>query len=267
MKRLGPPNGVQVEPKPRGLGPEYAAQFDDPAVVAAYRYRPPHPSATIEILWRLIPDSCPRVLDVGTGPGSISRALAPRVDWVDAVDISARMIDLARTLPDGDRENLRWITGRAEEAPLFPPYGLITAADSLNWMDWPVIMQRLREVLAPEGFVALVTVEAQPVPWMAELAKLIPKFSTNRDFEPYDLVGELERRKLFCVAGRATTAPMPWSQSIADYIESIHGRNGFSRDRMTPDVAAEFDRRRFCPDGRVNLRLCGEVIWGRPVSD
>src|SRR5262249_55186769 len=68
----------KVRPKPDHLGPEYAAQFGDPSVVAAYRHRPPYPAEVFDILVGLIADEPRAVLDVGTGTGEIARGLAPR---------------------------------------------------------------------------------------------------------------------------------------------------------------------------------------------
>jgi hypothetical protein len=72
------------------------------------------------------------------------------------------------------------------------------------------------------------------------------------------------------MAGKRRTAPVPVSQSIDAYVESIHSRNGFSRDRMTPEAAAGFDaeaRRllgRFVADELLHFEVVGSVIWGRP---
>ena len=57
--------------KPAHLGPAYAAQFQDAAVVAAYPYRPAVPDAVLSVLTGLVssPGSGPRVWP--------RRALAP----------------------------------------------------------------------------------------------------------------------------------------------------------------------------------------------
>ncbi len=41
-------------PKPKHLGPEYAAQFADRSVVTAYRHRPPYPAEVFDVLAGLI---------------------------------------------------------------------------------------------------------------------------------------------------------------------------------------------------------------------
>ncbi len=42
-------------PKPDHLGPDYAAQFQDRSVVAAYHHRPPYPAAVFDRLLDLLP--------------------------------------------------------------------------------------------------------------------------------------------------------------------------------------------------------------------
>src|SRR6059036_1354875 len=117
-------------PKPSHLSPAYASQFKDAAVAQAYRYRPPYPDDLFPTLAGLIGDGPWTVLDLGTGSGSVARGLAELVDRVDAVDFSRPLLDVARSLPKGDHPKIRWVWAAAEDAPLDPPYGLVTAGSS-----------------------------------------------------------------------------------------------------------------------------------------
>ncbi|MGI8588159.1 MAG: class I SAM-dependent methyltransferase [Chloroflexia bacterium] len=257
-------------PKPAHLGPEYAAQFQDRSVVAAYRHRPPYPPEAFDILGGLLAGRRRAVLDLGCGTGDIARPLARMVDRVDAVDFSPEMISAGRAAPGGGDPRLRWIVGRAEEVPLQPPYALITAGSSLHWMDWETVLPRCRDALAPGDYLALVSIETLPSPWDAELSATIRRFSTNREYQPYDLVEELARRGLFRQAGEQATAAVPFAQPVADYIEAFHSMNGLSRERMDQAAAGGFDAAvaaavaPFCPDGLVRLLVAGRVVWGRP---
>jgi SAM-dependent methyltransferase len=259
-----------VLPKPDHLGPEYGEQYRDASVVAAYHHRPPYPEEVLDILDGLI--VAPGiVLDAGTGTGEIARGMARRGMTVDAVDPSPGMLARARELPDGDHTNLSWILGHAEDAPLRPEYGLIIAAMSLQWMDWPVVLARFREVLAPDAVLAIVDERSMPNPWDGALQELINRYSTNRGFKPYNLVAELEQRNLFREVGRRKTTRIPFRQSPASYIESFHARNGFSRDRMSAEAAAAFDEATaevvapYLVGGEVSLTVGAEVIWGVPA--
>ncbi len=258
-------------PKPAHLGPEYAAQFGDAAVVAAYPARPPYPAAVFDLLERLVVE--PRVaLDAGCGTGDIARRLAPRMQRVDAVDRSQRMVAAGEELPGGDADNLRWQVAALEDATLAGPYGLIVAGESLHWMLWERTLPRLRAALAPGAVLAIVERAEQPSPWSDALLDLIRRYSTNTVFQPYDLVTELERRGLFALIGATATEPEPFSQSVGAYVESIHSRNGFSRDRMPAEDAAAFDAAvaaLLAPHATfdmLSLRIAAELRWGVPLA-
>lgn len=256
--------------KPDHLGPEYGAQFSDPSVAMVYHLRPPYPDEVFDVLDRLIVDRPRAVLDIGTGTGEIARRLVDRVNRVDAVDPSRPMIERGRRMRGGDSPTLRWINAPAETAPLDPPFALITAGASLHWMEWSVVMPRFRGMLTPNGVLAIVNDRIDETPWQAPLQQVLDCYSTNRRYRPYDLVDELESRGLFRSLGRHTTTAVPFRQPVADYVASFHARNGFSRDRMAPEAAEEFDReaggavRSLSCDDQVTLRVSGEVIWGLP---
>lgn len=257
--------------KPAHLGPEYGAQFGDGSVVDAYRFRPPYPAAVFEILGRLIGTGPRVVLDAGCGSGDLTVGLLGIAERVDAVDPSVAMLAAGRARPGGDDPRLRWIASTMEAAPLAGPYALITTGESLHWMDWPVVMRRFRELLAPGGRLAIVNRIGQRNPWAADLQQLINRYSTNREYQPYDLLEELAQRGLFHVAGSERTAFEPFTQSIDDYVESIHSRNGFSRDRMTVEAATAFDNavrkllQSHANDDIVTLQIGASVVWGEPI--
>lgn len=256
--------------RPAHLTRENAARFQDRTVVAAYPLRLPYPPQTFDVLVELVRDDPRVVLDVGTGTGELSRPLASRVDRVDAVDASAAMISKGKTLPGGDHPDLRWIEGRIEDVPLQPPYALITAGDSLHWMDWDVVMPRFRELGTPRGLLAIVHRTERSPPWQEDLSGLIAEYSTMQNFQPFDLVEELERRHLFQPVGAHQTAPVTYRQSIEEYVESFHSRSSLSRENMPPADAAAFDRglrelvRPWSEDGFMRLETVGGIVWGLP---
>lgn len=143
---------------PAFLRPDVAATFTSRAVAASYRHRPPYPPQAFDILAGLIADAPRTVLDLGCGTGFVARPLAPLVDRVDAIDISTAMIEVGKRLPGGDHARLTWIAGRAEDVALRPPYALITAGDSLHWMDWDRVLPRLADALSPNGALAILGV-------------------------------------------------------------------------------------------------------------
>lgn len=246
------------------------AQFRQASVVDRYHLRLPYPSETFEILKTLLIDTPYTVLDVGTGTGEIAREMVKWAGRVDAVDASASMIQKGQTLPDGDHPNLRWLCGKAEEVELQPPYSLIVGADSLHWMDWPVIFPKFARLLSPNGVVAIVTRGELSPAWNEGLVSLIRQYSTQRNYEPYNLVDLLTQQGLFETLGEKTTSPVSSTQSIEDYIASFHSRSSLSLDALTVEAATNFDNELrqlvmpFTVDGQLTLATEATIQWGRP---
>ncbi len=260
-----------MDARPEFWGARHSERFTDPSIIAAYRYRPPYPDALIDRLISLITDEPCAVLDVGCGPGNVARPLLPHVARVDAVDVSPGMIELGKMLPGGDDPRLRWFVGRAEDVPLHPPYALITAGASLHWMDWEVALPRFHGALTPNGHLAIVGVDEADEPWTPAIRAIIPRYSTNPDFQPFDLIGELERRGLFRRVGDYQTERVPLVRSVSDFIEWFHSMSSFSRDLMAPDAVAAFDAELratvapFVRGGFLDTHIVGRVTWGKPL--
>jgi hypothetical protein len=139
-------------------------------------------------------------------------------------------------------------------------------------MHWETVMTRFCEMLTPGGHLAVVEAVWEPTPWSDALG-FIGEYSLNKDFQPYDMLTvtrELTARGLFQQVGTRTTAPISFRQSVDDYVESFHARNGLSRDRMDANTASAFDRQlralvsRYCSNDVVELQMQGRVIWGKP---
>jgi SAM-dependent methyltransferase len=254
--------------KPSGLSAEYGAQFEDRSIVRAYPRRQPYPAETFAVLASVAGVAQPSILDLGCGTGDLTVGLSTFAGMVDAVDASEEMIAAAaaRQLP---QPKVRWIHGRAETAPVTGPYDLVTAGESLHWMDWEIVCALVKRVVKPGRFLAIVGREyAHRAWWNADFQGIIDRYSTNKAYRRYDLVAELQQRGLWTRSGDRKTSAIPFRQTVEDLVEAFHSRNGFSRDRMSSEQANGFDREatehlsRFAVEGTIELGAIGRVIWG-----
>ena len=261
-----------MKPKPKFLDAEYARQFEDASVAAVYRKRPPYPPETFEIIGGLLPVGNRNVLDLGAGTGEVSIPLAEMVDSVHAVEPSLAMVSIGRNLPGSD--DVTWYNTSGELFDYATEYGVIVCAQCLGWMEWETVFPKMVSSLHPDGYLVIVEQSdslADPR-WQGDLHDLIVRYSTNQDVIPFDLMQGIIDRGLFEKRGSEQTAPMSFQQSLEDFVDSIHARNGFSRDRMTESASSEFDHafvellRSYHRDGVLRGEVIAQVTWGKPRS-
>jgi len=258
--------------RPESHGEQYVVRFQHQSVVDRYHLRPTYPPQTFELLNDLIVDEPRAVLDVGCGTGKIARPLAASVKRVDAVDRSLPMLSRARTEPGGDSTKIRWLHGRAEDVELEPPYALVTAGESLHWMEWGVVLPRFARLLTLRGVLAIVHFVDQPVPWREGYQQIERRFTTNPGYVPIDMIAELEKDRLFQQLGERQSAPVAVRQTVEDYIAAHHGRSCLSLESMTAEQAVQFDAEMqalllpFAQDGLLTLNVVSEITWGKPLS-
>lgn len=251
---------------------DVALAWCDPRIASIYGCRPEYPRELFDCLAQLVGDASARVLDLGCGTGFVARPLAARFGQVDAVDVSLEMIEEGKRLPGGDLTNLRWIVGDAETVQLEPPYALVTAGDSLHWMDFTVVLPRVAR-LSPHGHLALLDVNARIEGLAADTRLAIE--ALKRRYGTYarprrGLLQQLVEHGLFREIGRMDTHPVRRRQSIDDYVRSLHAGASLAWSRMERRDAEAFDSelRAVLAGGvgdSVVVEVMGSVLWGRPL--
>lgn len=258
--------------RPDFLGQEFATRFQNQNVADRYHLRATYPPETFRILASLIKDEPRVLLDAGSGTGDVARHMLDYVERIDAIDISIPMMKHGNALPGGNSPKIRWIHGATEDTPLKPPYALITAGQSLHWMDWDVVLPRFARMVTPHGMLAIVNAEVVPTTWSDDLISINRRYSTNPHYQPYDMIEEMEKRQLFQKKGEVCTLPVPFEQAVEDQIEGFHSQSSLSRDHMTPENAIAFDAamrdllNAHAQDGKITIQVYGHIVWGKPLN-
>jgi SAM-dependent methyltransferase len=256
------------------------AVFTQDDVVASYYARPPYAPALYEHLLRQVPGRR-RALDIGCGPGKVTRELAGRFGEVVAVDPSPGMIAAARAAPDAPA-NITWLQSRAEDYDDAGGGGfdLVTAGASIHWTDPAVLFPKLARWTPVIALLNDAPIFPLPPPpcghdawieflevWFQRTGRAVP--AAWRTPDPAAWSSLRPHGDWIDVAGRERFA-FSFRQSVEDFIVCCHSRVSWNRQMMGDDVAAAFDAaldalmRPFSVEGMLELDVVSELTWGRP---
>lgn len=109
-----------------------------------------------------------RVLEIGSGPGTATQDFATLGGTITCVEPNADFVAIARDALAGF-PNVSFQTSTLEHADLPTPFEIVVAASSLHWIDQKRGVQRIGELLSPNGFAVLLwNKEPQPVSLQAD---------------------------------------------------------------------------------------------------
>lgn len=158
LARMGAAGGAMTPGYVAALFDDYAPRFDA-HLTSALDYRAPELLA--EALARVAgPRRWARVLDLGCGTGLMAKALAGQFGTIAGVDLSPRMLEIARQTGLYTRldcaEAGAWLAGEAAQSA-----DLVIAADVFCYIeDLAGLFHGARRVLAPDGLFAFTVQDA-----------------------------------------------------------------------------------------------------------
>lgn len=255
------------------MGNHIGASFEEREVVDNYIYRPPYPMAIFQKLLELTPGH-DAMLDIGSGPGKMSRPMTRFFRTVTAVDPSSNMIALGQSLPEGRAPNLLWINSVAEEASLADAqFDLTVAAASIHWMDHQRLFPKLAKHAKPGHVFAVISGDTpDDPPWAGEWTKFLAKWVPKLTGAPFDPVAKHETwqsyRHYLDIGGSENFVSAPFSQSVEDFIRCQHSRDTFTPSRLG-ELKTEFDAelsdilRSHAVNGELTFRIRTRLTWGR----
>jgi SAM-dependent methyltransferase len=129
--------------RPQHLAADYAAQFADEEVAAAYQHRPPYPRQTFALVEPILGGRPRHVVELGAGTGDFTLGLAPRVDSLVAVEPSRAMLERGRRRTEGAASHVVWLPVAAEDYAFDRRCSAVVAAESFHWLDWHRVLPRI----------------------------------------------------------------------------------------------------------------------------
>lgn len=168
-----------------------------------------------DVLEPVLPPPPSRVADLGCGTGSLSVLLAERGHMVVGVDVSPRMLDLARSKARRADVDVTFVVGDASAPPIAPVDVIVTRHVVWALADIPAALDRWFSLLAPGG--RLVLVEGM--------------WHTGAGI-PSDRLAELVRRPGVEVAVSRLDDPALWGHPLADSRYVLVARTSREADTM-----------------------------------
>jgi len=130
------------------------------------RYRAGFPPALFERLATFgIGLTGQRVLDLGTGTGTLARSLALRGCTVTALDPSVPLTEEAKRLDQEAGVSISYVIAKAEQTGLpDASFDVITAGQCWHWFDRPKAAQEVKRLLVSDGRLVIAHFDWIPLP-------------------------------------------------------------------------------------------------------
>lgn len=214
-----------------------------------------------------------RVLDVAAGTGHLSRAIAPRVNEVAAIDLTPAMLAQARE--EAARQNLTNIVfeeGNAERLPYETGrFDLVASRLALHHFEKPIIpLREMARVCKPDGRLAAIDLMAPEDPKIAETYNSLER---SRDPSHTAALSITQMKALFADAGLAIETLetrnvevdfQRWTQMTG----TAPGVTEALKERLLKDLGADSETgmRPFIRNGALKFLQVWAIVVGKKAS-
>ncbi|MCL6754226.1 class I SAM-dependent methyltransferase [Nostoc sp. CCCryo 231-06] len=150
--------------------PTYDPTLFEGAAEVYAQHRTKYPPAVFDKLTEIFHlNGQGRLLDLGTGPGLIAIPLSTKFQEVVAIDPDPEMLKEAqRQAATVGANNISWLEQGAELInPSLGVFKLATIGRAFHWMERELVLERLYELLADDGAIALLNTGDNP--WISSL--------------------------------------------------------------------------------------------------
>ena len=156
MLKIFPPGKVCAE-RAMNHAPEIPRKYEGAAEYYS-RYRPAYPSSLPTVLRETFQlDGTGRLLDLGSGPGSVAVPVAHLFDRVVAMDPEPDMLAEGKAIAGrAGVGNIEWVCGSSRDlSPDLGTFRVVTMGESFHWMDRRRTLEALYDLVDLEGGVAI----------------------------------------------------------------------------------------------------------------
>ncbi|MEC7839941.1 MAG: class I SAM-dependent methyltransferase [Chlamydiota bacterium] len=211
------------------------------------------------------------ILDLGCGPGNITKVLATKVKagQVVGVDISKKMIDYA-IAEYGDIPNLHFQLQSADNLHFEKKFDLVTSFFTLHWVkNQKTVLENVRNILVKDGTIRFLIVSGgdpkisevfQRESWRSEICGMKERFSDVKADE-YRLL--LEELGFFNISVRVKKIQHTFptrEETIQHYMTWLPSATGLCRERSLELAGEVVDSISDEPNQLTNIETITSVL-------